>query len=46
LEAGLRAAEEVVISVPTYYNHSLKNGICWRVSAQSNLMKAIDILGP
>jgi hypothetical protein len=45
LEAGLRDAEEAA-SVPTYYNHSLKNGIWPRVSAQSKLMKAIDILGP
>jgi hypothetical protein len=46
LEAGLRVAEEAEISVPTYYNHSLKNGI-WRcVSAQSKMIKAIDILGP
>jgi hypothetical protein len=46
LEAGLRAAEEAVVSVPTYYNNSLKNGIWRRVSALSKLMKAIDILGP
>jgi hypothetical protein len=26
LEAGLRAAEDYEIRVPTYYNHSLKNG--------------------
>jgi hypothetical protein len=46
LEAGLRAAEEVVVSVPTYYNNSLMNGIWRRVSALSKLMKAVDILGP
>jgi hypothetical protein len=46
LEAGLRAAEEGVVSVLAYFNHSLKNGIWRRVSAQSKLMKAIDILGP
>jgi hypothetical protein len=46
LEAGLHAAEEAVVSVPTYYNHSLKNGIWRRVSALSKQMKAIDILGP
>jgi hypothetical protein len=46
LEAGLRAPEEAVVSVPTYYNHSLKNGIWRRVSALSKPEKAIDILGP
>jgi hypothetical protein len=46
LEAGLCDAEEAVVSVPTYYTNSLKNGIWRRVSALSKLMKAIDILGP
>jgi hypothetical protein len=46
LEAGLRAAEEAEISVTTYYKHSLKNDIWRRVSAQSKIMHAIDILGP
>jgi hypothetical protein len=27
LEAGLRAAEEAIVGVSTYYNKSLKNGI-------------------
>jgi hypothetical protein len=45
LEADLRATKEAETSVPTNCNHSLKNGIWGRVSAQSKMIKAIDILG-
>jgi hypothetical protein len=46
LEAGLRAAEEALVSVLPYYNHTLKNDIWRGVSTLSKLMKAFDILMP
>jgi hypothetical protein len=46
LGAGLRTANEAVVSVPENYNNALKNGIWRRVSTLSKVMMDVKSLEP